>query len=63
MTKKVLVVTNMYPNKKAPAAGVFVRKMTQQLQENIDFSVALWVIPNVSNKLIAYCLFLFRFYF
>lgn len=63
MTKKVLVVTNMYPNKKAPAAGVFVRKMTQQLQENIDFSVALWVIPNVSNKLIAYCLFYLGFIF
>ncbi|MCI2285071.1 glycosyltransferase family 4 protein [Colwellia sp. MSW7] len=61
MTKKILVVTNMYPNKKSPAAGIFVKKMTQQLQDNKDFSIELWVIPTVSNKLIAYCLFYFGF--
>ena len=63
MTIKILVITNMYPSKNSPSSGVFVKKMTQQLKKNKEYQIGLWVIPDISNKFIAYFFFYLFFIF
>lgn len=49
--KKVLIVSNMYPNKKYPSYGVFVKNFCTQLSDiGIDYNLS--VLTKTQNKLV-----------
>lgn len=62
---KILVVTNMYPDKKHPNYGVFVKKFCEQLSD-IDINYDLIKINKTTskfNKMINYFLFFIKSFF
>lgn len=57
--KKILLISNMYPNNKYPSYGTFVRNTVNQLEENKDFLITKIVLFKYSNKVIKFFHYIF----
>lgn len=59
--RKILLLTNMYPSKKAPSYGIFVKKTYQWLHEFYQVKlIKICKIDNIIKKIYAYFNFYFR---
>jgi len=52
----------MYPTKESPSAGVFIKKMVDQLSQSEKIDIHLWKLKS-GNKYLAYLCFYFLFIF
>lgn len=59
---KILVITNMYPSQESPSAGVFIKKMIDQLSQSEKIETNIWKLKS-GNKYLAYLHFYFLFIF
>lgn len=58
--KKILVVSNMYPCKKHPSSGIFVRRFVEELEEiNVDYVLS---VMRTTNGTLAKTLRYLKFY-
>lgn len=59
---KILVITNMYPTNESPSAGVFIKKMVDQLSQSKKIKIHVWKLKS-GNKYLAYLHFYLLFIF
>ena len=59
MNKKVLIVSNMYPDEKNPTYGIFVKRFTDNMSDiNVEYDLSVMTKPkNVIDKILKYFLF------